>query len=105
MAPGGSHINPWTGDASYSEPTHYSPEFYTGLRWSVIIVGGVMAVTSYCWNYRIHSIVFGSTCILFNPIIPIHMSKEWWAFFDMVAFWIFVTGPGFLWPKPSDACL
>lgn len=96
LGSGGWHTNR-EGEPSYSAPVHHSPEFYTGLRWSVMIVGGIMAVTGYCWKHRWVSGVFGLVAVLFNPIIPIHMNKDAWEVVDLLVFWVFLIGPGYLW--------
>lgn len=92
------------GEPTYSKPVHYSREFYNGLRWTVMIAGGVMAVASYSWGYPKACAVFGVTAAVFNPILAIHMPKPAWQIVDMLAFWVFFAGPGFLWPtKPTAA--
>lgn len=101
LAPGGTHINR-EGEPSYTEPVHHSPEFYTGLRWSVMIVGGIMAITGYRWKHRKFSGVFGLVAVLFNPIIAIHMPKDIWAFVDILVFWVFLLGPSLLWPNAAN---
>jgi hypothetical protein len=102
LAPGSWHQNR-EGEPSYSTPVHHSAEFYKGLRWSVMLVGGVMAITSYGWKRRRLSLVFGSVAVLFNPIIAIHLPKATWEVIDMLVFWVFLIGPGYLWPKPDES--
>jgi hypothetical protein len=101
MASGGSHSNR-EGEISYSAPVQHSREFYTGLRWSVMIVGAIMAITSYCWKHQMASGVFGLVAVLFNPIIAIQIPKEAWQSIDILVFLIFFVGPGYLWPKAVD---
>jgi Family of unknown function (DUF6804) len=100
-ASGGWRLNR-EGEPSYSAPVHYSRDFYTGLRWSVVIVGGTMAITSYYCRHRTLTLVFTSVAVLFNPIISIHMSKDAWEVIDLLVFWVFLIGPGYLWPKTDD---
>ena len=101
LASGGWHLNR-DGEPSYSSPVHHSPEFYKGLRWSVMIVGGIVAVTGYCWQHRRVGLVFGLVAVLFNPIIAIHMSKDSWQVVDILTFWVFLIGPGYLWPSDDN---
>ena len=101
LASGAWHQNR-EGEPSYSTPVHHSAEFYKGLRWSVMIVGGVVGIASYCWKRRRLSVVFGSVAVLFNPIIPIHLPKQTWEVIDLLVFWVFLIGPGYLWPKPDE---
>ncbi len=84
------------GESYYSPPVHYTSEFYTGLRWSVMVVGGGMATTSFCWKHPRVGAVFSLVAILFNPIIPIHLSKGTWEIMDLLAFWVFFVGSGYL---------
>lgn len=102
LASGGWHRNR-DGERSYSAPVHHSTEFYTGLRWSVMIVGAIMAITGWCWKHRRVSAVFGLAAVLFNPIIAIHMPKDAWEGVDILAFWVFLVGPGYLWPNAADS--
>src|SRR5687768_14027158 len=91
-ASGGWHQNR-EGEPSYSAPVRHSSEFYRGLRWSVMLVGGLMAITSYCWKRRKLSLVFGFVAALFNPIFPVHLAKQTWQVIDMLVFWVFFIGP------------
>ena len=103
LASGGWHLDWVNGEPSYSAPRHYSFEFYRGLRWSVMLVGGIMTITSYCWKHRKVSLAFGVAAALFNPIIPIHLSKEIWELIDNLVLWVFLVGPAYLWPKPDQS--
>jgi hypothetical protein len=102
LASGGWHANR-DGEPSYSSPVHHAQEFYTALRWSVTIVGAVMAITAYLWKHRRVSAVFSISAVLFNPIVPVHVQKGTWEFFDLLAFWVFLIGPGYLWPDSANA--
>ncbi|MEN9575718.1 MAG: hypothetical protein RL514_3573 [Verrucomicrobiota bacterium] len=68
-----------------------------------MLVGGVMAITSYCWKHRLLSLVFGSVAVLFNPLLAIHLPKQTWELIDMLVFWVFFIGPGYLWPKSGES--
>jgi hypothetical protein len=91
------------GEFSYSAPVHHSREFYTGLRWSVMTVGGLIAIIAYIWNRRSVTWVFGSVAVLFNPFVVLPLSKEVWELIDMLAFWVFLPGAACLWPS-EEAC-
>jgi hypothetical protein len=101
LASGGWHTNR-EGEPSYTAPVRHSRDFYTGLRWSVMVVGGIMGVTSYCWGHPKVCAVFGTVAALFNPILAIHLSKGMWEFIDLLTFWVFLGGPGYLWPSDAD---
>jgi len=38
--------------------------------------------------------IFGICAVLFNPIMPIHMSRESWATWDMIAAFFFMSSCG-----------
>src|SRR5262245_47831179 len=65
-----------------SARVRHSHEFYTGLRWSVMAIGGIMAVTSYCWRHPKVCAVFVAVAMLFNPILEVHLSKGLWQAID-----------------------
>jgi hypothetical protein len=96
MAIGGSHRN-FNGE-SYSAPFIIPPSSTAGC-WSVMLVPGIMAITSYCWKHR--RSVWLSAGRANSPFIPIPV-KETWALIDMLVFWVFLIGPGYLWPKPDE---
>src|SRR5262245_26300208 len=96
IASGGWYVSWSDNEAGYVKPVHYSFEFYKGLRWSVMLVGGIMAMISYCWKHRKLSLLFGFVAVLFNPVIPIHLPKDAWEAIDTVAGWVFLVGPAYL---------
>ena len=67
-----------------------------------MIVGGIMSITGYYWKHRRVSVAFGLVALLFNPIVPVHMPKQAWEVVDLVVFWVFLVGSGYLWPKDAD---
>ncbi len=58
--------------------------YYQMLRW---VVGGIaiyMAYKSYSWEKRWATWIFGIVAVLFNPVVPIHLTKEIWQPIDGV---------------------
>lgn len=58
-----------------------------------------MTVTSFFWRHRRVTTAFGVAAALFNPVVPVHMNRNIWELFDLLAFWVFLIGPCYLWPK------
>ncbi len=59
--------------------------YYIFLRW-------VVCAASVFWAYQSHklggddwAVAFSIVALLFNPFIPVHLSREWWAIIDLGA--------------------
>ena len=102
QASGGWHTNE-DGEPSYTSPVRHSREFYDGLRWSVFVIGGIMAIVSYCWDHPRFGTLFAAFAVLFNPLLRLHMQKESWEVFDILCFWLFFLVPLHLWEKTAEA--
>jgi len=96
VSSGGWYLNDDTG-LSFT-PVQHSYGFYSGLRWSVTIVGAIMALICHCWKFHKLCVVFAIIVVIFNPIIVIDMLKGTWEFANVLAFWMFLTAPANLWP-------
>lgn len=57
--------------------------FYTFLRIAVTIIAIVAALDFYKNNEGIW-IVFAGITVLFNPLIPIYLTREIWFFIDLI---------------------
>jgi hypothetical protein len=101
MASGGMHLNR-EGEPSYTRPHHYSGDFYEGLRWSVMSVGVLMAITARKFKERGASVLFWAVAALFNPIVPIHMDRAIWQIIDALAGLIFLSAPTVVWPRKEE---
>ena len=66
--------------------------YYQFLRIAVAVASGFIAYSSFSDGRQTWAITFGAICILFNPIIPIHLAREIWAPVDFVAAVIFLAG-------------
>ena len=58
--------------------------YYTFLRWSVCIVMIISAINSFGNDMSTLGIIFGIIGLLFNPLVPIHLSREVWFFIDII---------------------
>lgn len=77
--------------------------YYQMLRW---VVGGIaiyMAYKSYSWEKRWATWIFGIIAVLFNPIIPIHLTREIWQPIDGVCAILFGSSILFLKEPTKEA--
>jgi hypothetical protein len=67
-------------------------EFYTLLRLIVSISSGFIIYLNYKEEKRITTsvIIFTIICLLFNPIIPVHLTKSQWIPIDIITSIIFI---------------
>lgn len=66
-------------------PSIWPYSYYQILRWVVAIVASYNAYLAYESKQNNWMIIMGITAVLFNPIVPIHLDKSTWGFFDLVA--------------------
>lgn len=67
--------------------------YYMGARWFVAGAAALLAWKEFEANRSLHwgfLWAFGGVVILFNPIVPVHLTKSIWAVIDLVAAGIFV---------------
>ena len=64
--------------------------YYQLLRWVVCGVAIFVAVSTYGWKKLWATWLFGFVAILFNPLIPIHLSRDVWQPIDVVCSILFV---------------
>lgn len=75
--------------------------YYQFLRLVVCGVGAYVACTAYNWQKMWAIWPFGFIAILFNPLIPIHLSREMWQPIDVVCAFLFAIA-AFVLRKPKD---
>jgi len=63
--------------------------YYTFLR-IVVCIAGVILGVAYFESKRLLSIVFVAVAILFNPILPIYLSREIWIPIDIITAILFI---------------
>jgi len=76
--------------------------YYQFLRWIVCGVAVYIAVSAYGWDKKWATWTFIAVAVLFNPIFPIHLSREVWFPIDIVGSLLFGFSPLYL-TKPIDA--
>lgn len=59
--------------------------YYILLRWVVSISAVIIANGFYKSGLKGWMLVFGAVAFLFNPIVPIYLSKETWVLIDFVS--------------------
>ena len=65
--------------------------YYQLLRWVTCAVAVFIAVMGYRWGKVWATWVFGLVAILFNPLWPIHLTREIWRPIDLVYAVLFIT--------------
>ncbi len=65
--------------------------YYQLLRLVVCGVGVYVAFTAYSWQKMWAVRLFGFVALLFNPLIPIHLSKELWQPIDVICALLFLA--------------
>lgn len=60
-------------------------EYYTLLRVITFATNAWGALKAYRQNLELFLFLFAVVAILFNPFLPIHLSPDTWAFFDVAA--------------------
>lgn len=95
-------VDPASGDSYLREAIQHSKEFYLGLRWAVLLVGAALSILSVRWGHPRVAAVFGVAAALFNPVLPIHLSKAAWQAIDGATAFAFLSFPGYLWPSDTE---
>ena len=64
--------------------------YYTVLRFVVCGVAGYGVFISIQLDKNVLAWILGITAILFNPIVPIHLSRDLWAIIDVAVGLVFI---------------
>ena len=70
-------------------PSGWPYDFYILLRWVIFISSIIVAWGFHKSKFTAWAFVFGSVAFLFNPIIPIHLSKSIWVLIDFISVTLF----------------
>jgi hypothetical protein len=81
---------------------HLPYGYYTFLRWVTCGMGGFTAFIAYRWGAKWAVWLFIPIAILFNPFIPIYLTREIWQPIDVVCAIIFGIS-AFALKKPLQA--
>jgi FtsH-binding integral membrane protein len=63
--------------------------YYQFLRWVICGIAVFIAYKSYEWKQAWASWVFGVVAVLFNPLVPVYLTKETWRPIDMFSALLF----------------
>jgi hypothetical protein len=74
--------------------------YYQLLRFVVCGVSVYIAFVAYGWKKLWATWLFGFIAVLFNPLIPIHLSRELWQPIDLVCAVLFIA-IAFILKKPD----
>jgi FtsH-binding integral membrane protein len=79
-------------------------DFYTALRWVSCAAFAYSAVVASQMQLTFWAWVFGLLAILFNPIIPVYLQRQFWQIIDYVAIaTIFLAAIVFTRNVPNDS--
>ena len=70
--------------------------YYQILRWVVCGVAVYIAYMAYSWGKIWATWVFGFVAVLFNPIVPVYLTKEIWQPIDVICGILFGASTIFL---------
>ena len=65
--------------------------YYQIMRWAVCAAAVFVAYKGWTFKRMWAVLVFGFVVVLFNPLVPIHMKRDSWQVFDLLAAAIFVV--------------
>jgi len=65
--------------------------YYQLLRWVTCAAAVFVAYMAYTWEKKWATVFFGIVAVLFNPLIPIHLTREIWQPIDLVCAILFVV--------------
>ena len=64
-------------------------EYYQALRWIVCGIAIYVAYKAYGWEAKWATWLFGIIAVLFNPIVPVHLTREIWQPIDFACATLF----------------
>jgi hypothetical protein len=73
-------------------PSIWPYGYYILLRWAICGISVFVAYNAYKWNYKGRVWILGFIALLFNPLIPVHLDKETWAFVDLLVAGVYLVG-------------
>jgi len=82
--------------------------YFTLLRWVVCAAAVFVAIQAYGWKRATWVWAFGLVAALFNPLAPVHLSREVWRPVDLATAALFVaaavvlSGPRIAAPKQNS---
>lgn len=75
--------------------------YYQLLRWVTCAAAVFVAFVAYDWQKKWATVLFGFIAVLFNPLIPIHLTRELWQPTDIICAFVFGASCLFL-KKPRE---
>ncbi len=76
--------------------------YYQILRWVVCGVAILVAYFALKYKKTWTTVLFGIIAALFNPIFPIHLTREVWFPIDLVCGLLFILSPNYLKEKVEE---
>lgn len=71
-------------------------DYYRLLRWVTCVAAVFVAYCGYAWKRYWATWLFGFVAVLFNPLLPAHLSRQTWQIIDVASAALFATSIGAL---------
>lgn len=65
--------------------------YYNFLRLAICISSAIVAYHFYNSQKTLWTLIFGAIALLFNPIVPVYLTKSLWVVIDLIAAILFFT--------------
>lgn len=76
--------------------------YYVLLRWVCCAVFGYLALQAYAYKQQDWVWVLGVTAAVYNPIIPVHLTREIWSVLNLITIGIAAVSIFAVKPKADD---
>ena len=76
--------------------------YYTFLRWATCAVAIYIAVQAYQWKRIWATWLLGAIAVLFNPFVPIYLTREIWQPINIIGALLFGASTFFLKKQAED---
>jgi hypothetical protein len=70
-------------------PTGWPYSYYIFLRWAIFILSIYTTYVCYVSKLTVWTLILGGIALLFNPIMPIYLSKSTWVLLDFLSAVVF----------------
>ena len=77
-------------------------DYYRVLRWVTCAAAVFVAYCGWTWKQQWATWLFGVVAVLFNPLIPIHLTRDIWQVIDVVVAGMFVLVLALAAPTPEE---
>ena len=80
---------------------HWPYGYYVLLRWIVCGAAVFVAINAFGFQQSWATWIFGIVAVLFNPLVPVHLSRQAWAPIDLITASLFILA-AFILQRPEE---